>query len=70
MQSKDGNETGTNNPFLTEALANLSKINKTTTALLSPDGILGIVNVLEKTAREDLLENTTQLIRVEFAKVN
>lgn len=70
MQSiQDGNEAGVNETFLGETLGNLSKINETTTVLLSPGGILDILNVLEKIVNEDVLGNTTQHIRDQFAKV-
>lgn len=70
MQSiQDGNEAGVNETFLGETLGNLSKINETTTVLLSPGGILDILNVLEKIVNEDFLGNTTQHIRDQFAKV-
>ena len=69
QSSQDGNKTGVNDTFLREALGNLSKINETTTVLLSPGGILDILNVLEKLVNEDFLGNTTQHIRDKFAKV-
>lgn len=69
QSSQDGNKTGVNDTFLREALGNLSTINETTTVLLSPGGILDILNVLEKLVNEDFLGNTTQHIRDQFAKV-
>lgn len=69
QSSQDGNEAGVNDTFLREVLGNLSKINETTTVLLSTGGILDILNVLEKIVNEDILGNTTQHVRDQFAKV-
>lgn len=69
QSSQDRNEAGVNDTFLREVLGNLSKINETTTVLLSPGGILDILNVLEKIVNEDFLGNTTQHVRDQFAKV-